>query len=80
VALRNAAHISHRTLTAAADTGDRRLSRRELRRLAHGRTVRLAHAGNQARAASASKPKTHAAATTHRAPVRRFVQVRKRRV
>jgi peptidoglycan/xylan/chitin deacetylase (PgdA/CDA1 family) len=84
VALRNATHISHRTQTAAAnaaDAGDRRLSRRELRRLAYGRTVRLAHAGNQTRAAaSASKPKTHGAATTHRAPARRFVQVRKRRV
>jgi len=85
VALRNATHISHHARTAAAnaaDIGDRRPSRRELRRLAHGRAVRLAHAGNQTRAAtaSASKSKTQGAATTRRAPVRRFVQVRKRRV
>ena len=80
VALRNAAHISHRVQTTAsnaADNGGRRLSRRELRRLAHSRTVRLAHGGSQTRA---SKPKRPGAATGRHAPVRRLVQVRKRNV
>jgi peptidoglycan/xylan/chitin deacetylase (PgdA/CDA1 family) len=78
VALRNAAHISHRAKTAASnasDTGGKRLSRRELRHLAHNRTVRLAHGGNQARA---SKRKVPGAATTRHAPVRRLVEARKR--
>ncbi len=76
VALRNAAHISHRTQTAdstAANNRGRSLSRRELRRLAHSRTVRLAHGGYQARA---SKPRTPGAAANRH--VRRAVQVRKR--
>jgi peptidoglycan-N-acetylglucosamine deacetylase len=76
VALRNAAHISHRTQTAASNAADNRgrpLSRRELRRLAHSRAVRLAHGGYQARA---SKPRTPGAATNRH--VRRAVQVRKR--
>ena len=80
VALRNAAHVSHRTHAAAsnvADSGGRRLSRRELRRLAHNRTLRLARTGHESRA---SKPKTPGAATGRRAPVRRLVQVRKRNV
>jgi hypothetical protein len=76
VALRNAAHISHRTKTVASNAADNRgrlLSRRELRRQAHSRTVRLAHGGYQARA---SKPKTPGAATNRH--VRRQVQVRKK--
>src|SRR5579872_1341937 len=81
VALRNAStHISRRAQAAAstqADTGRRRLSRRERHRLANSRTVRLAHAGHQAHAGSASKSK---AATARRASARRLVQVRKRHV
>jgi peptidoglycan-N-acetylglucosamine deacetylase len=79
VALRNATHISRRTLMAAsnaAETGGRRLSRRELRHLAHGRSVRLAHAGHHQGRASKSK----APGATKHASVKRLVQVRKRRV
>jgi peptidoglycan/xylan/chitin deacetylase (PgdA/CDA1 family) len=85
VALRSAAHVSHRAQTLASNTreaGTRRLSRRDLRRLANGRTMRLAHGGRQSRGATAhvSKQKTPTAATAHRGPVKRLVQVRKRRV
>jgi len=85
VALRNAAHVSHRAQPVASNTreaGTRRLSRRELRRLASGRTVRLAHAGDQGhgRAANAWRQKTPSTGTARRGPVKRLVQVRKRNV
>jgi peptidoglycan-N-acetylglucosamine deacetylase len=85
IALRNAAHVSHHAQSVASNTreaGTKRLSQRELRRLAGGRTVRLAHAGGQAhgRSAKDSQQKTPNAATAHRGPVKRMVQIRKRRV
>jgi hypothetical protein len=82
IALRNATHISRRTLMAAsnaAETGGRRLSRRELRRVAHSRNVRLAHSGRQAHA-GASKSKKPGATTSRHTPAKRLVQVRKRHV
>ena len=85
LALRNAAHVSHRARPVASnarEVGSRRLSRRELRRLASGRTVRLARAGDQghSRAAHASRQKTPNAVIDRRGPVKRLVQVRKRNV
>jgi peptidoglycan/xylan/chitin deacetylase (PgdA/CDA1 family) len=85
IALRNAAHVSYRAQPVASNTrevGTRRLSRRELRRLASRRTVRLARAGDRGhdRAANASRKKTQSAATAHRGAVKRMVQVRKRNV
>ena len=85
VTLRNAARGSHRTQSVASnprEAGTRRLSRRELRRLASGRTVQLAHAGVQShgRPAHASRQRTPSAATVRRGPVKRLVQVRKRNV
>ena len=83
IALQNATHVSHRAQTAAASTGAKRLSRRELRRLARSRGVRVARAERHQRhasARSASRQKGTGAATTRRAPVKRLVQVRKRRV
>ena len=83
VALRGAAlsHRSHRT-ASAANSDTKRLSRRELRRLASHRGVRGARAERQrhASAPSASRQKGARAAAARRAPVRRLVQVRKRRV
>ena len=78
VALRNAARGSHRAQPIASNTreaSNRRLSRRG-QRLAMVHTARLAHAGDQdhSRAANASRQ------TTRRGPVKRLVQVRKRRV
>jgi peptidoglycan-N-acetylglucosamine deacetylase len=85
VALRNAAHVSHRAQPVASNTheaGTRRLSRRELRRLASGHTVRLAHAGDEGhgRATNAWRQKTPRTGTARRGPVKRLVQVRKRNV
>jgi peptidoglycan/xylan/chitin deacetylase (PgdA/CDA1 family) len=83
VALRGAA-LSHRARTAASnarETGTRRHSRREARRLAssHARIAHVGHHGHGG-AANASRQKTSGAATAHRGPVKRLVQVRKRRV
>jgi peptidoglycan-N-acetylglucosamine deacetylase len=84
VAVRGAA-LSHRARAAASNTreaGTKRLSRREARRLAKSRIARVAHAGRQGhgRAPNASRQKKPGAATAHRGPVKRLVQVRKRRV
>jgi len=85
VAMRNAARVSHRAQSLASNTreaGTRRLSRRELRRLASGRTVQLARAGDHSHghAANVGRQKTQTAATVRRGPVKRLVQVRKRSV
>jgi peptidoglycan-N-acetylglucosamine deacetylase len=84
VALRGAAlsHRGHRTPSAAPGPDAHQLSRRQLRRLAHGHNIRVARAGHQARTDKtlASKPKTPARAMARHGPVKRLVQVRKRRV
>jgi len=83
VALRNAAHVSHRAQALASSARESsRPSRREQRRLANGRAVRPAHGGRHGRSivATASKRRAPGTATAHRAPVKRLVQVRKRRV
>jgi peptidoglycan/xylan/chitin deacetylase (PgdA/CDA1 family) len=78
----------HKTASAtprgAEPVSTKRLSRREARRLvlANGRHGRVAHAaGRPSRrdAAQTSRQKKQAVATAHRAPVKRLVQVRKRR-
>ena len=84
VALRGAA-LSHRNRAVSSNTHEartRKLSRREARRLANGRNTRVAHAGHQGHgsASNASRQKKPVAATTHRGPVKRLVQVRKRHV
>ena len=82
VALRGAA-LSHRThpmASAAPGPDTRHLSRRQLRRLGHGHNIRVARAGHQVRADKTSKSRTPAGATARRGPVKRLVQVRKRRV
>jgi peptidoglycan/xylan/chitin deacetylase (PgdA/CDA1 family) len=81
---RHGAALSHRARIAsvAHEADSRRLSPREARR-ANSRQGRFAHAGGrQSRGATAhvSKQKTPTAATAHRGPVKRLVQVRKRRV
>ena len=81
---RHGAALSRRTRIASvaheADTG--RLSPRQARRLANGRQGRLAHAaGHQARRAASNVSRQNApSATARRGPVKRMVQVRKRRV
>jgi peptidoglycan-N-acetylglucosamine deacetylase len=83
VALRNAAHVSHRAQALASNARENgRLSRREQRRMANGRAARPAHGGRHGRSvvATASKQRAPSAATAHRGPVKRLVQVRKRRV
>ena len=81
---RHGAALSHRARIAsvAHEADSRRLSPREARR-ANSRQGRFAHAGGrQARrgTANASRQRAPAMATAHRGPVRRMVQVRKRRV
>ncbi len=84
VALHGAA-LSRRThrvasTASAARSGDSsHLSRRQLRRLAHGHNVRVAHAAHRVPAGGA-KAKTAAAAPARHGPAKRLVQVRKRRV
>lgn len=75
----------HKTASAAPGPGAKRLSRRETRRLAlaNSRQARLAHASDrQTRRGEAktSRQKVQAATTARRGPVKRLVQVRKRRV
>ena len=81
---RHGAALSHRARIAsvAHEADSRRLSPREARR-ANSRQGRFAHAGGrQARRGTANASRQHApaVATAHRGPVRRLVQVRKRRV
>ena len=77
----------HKIVAAGAPEPIRgkRLSRREARRLAFangGRQLRLTHvAGRQSRRGiETSRQKGRAVTTAHRGPVKRLVQVRKRRV
>jgi peptidoglycan/xylan/chitin deacetylase (PgdA/CDA1 family) len=78
----------HKAASAAPDASDhaaKRLSRREARRLALANSRQARHArasGHQTRrgAAETSGRKTQATATAHRGPVKRLVQIRKRRV
>jgi peptidoglycan-N-acetylglucosamine deacetylase len=82
VALRGAALSRHARSVAAStrETGTRRHSRREARRLANNRNTHVAHAQARSGAANASRQKTSKAAAAHRGPIKRLVQVRKRRV
>ncbi len=77
----------HKTVAAAPSEPIRskRLSRREARRLAFangGRQLRLAHVASRQsrRGMETSRQKGRAVTTAHRGPVKRLVQVRKRRV
>lgn len=82
VALRGAA-LSHRNRAVSSNAHEartRKLSRREARRLANGRNARVAHAGHQGHGGAANARRSSGAATTHRGPVKRLVQVRKRHV
>lgn len=85
-ALRGAAltRRAHKTASAASEPATRRLSRREARRLvlANSRHARSAPATERQRdrgAAQASRHKGQAVTSAHRGPVKRLVQVRKRR-
>ena len=82
-AARRGAALSHRVRIAsvARETDTRQLSPRQARRSANGRQGRLAHAGDRpaSRAAVASRQNAPSAAD-RRGPVKRLVQVRKRRV
>jgi peptidoglycan/xylan/chitin deacetylase (PgdA/CDA1 family) len=86
IALRSAALASHRAQKVASnirETGSKPISRRELRRLASGRKVNLARgAGRHAQRAevAVSSQGTPPAATAHRGPLKRLVQVKKRHV
>jgi len=84
VALRSAAFATHRSQRVAStvhETGSRRLSRREMRRLASGRETHFARAtGRQIHRADVSRQRTEPAATAHRGPLKRLVQVKKRHV
>lgn len=76
---------THKTASVAPGRDTKRLSRREARRLALSsrRSARLANASDrQSRRGEAqmSKQKAQIATTAHRGPVKRLVQVRKRRV
>jgi peptidoglycan-N-acetylglucosamine deacetylase len=76
-------HRGHRAASAVSDTNAKRLSRREARRLTGTRQARFSHSGaRQTRrgAAAASRKKEQTQTTAHRGPVKRLVQVRKRRV
>ena len=82
---RHGAALSRRARIAsvAHDADTRRLSPREARRLANSRQGRFAHAGGrQARraTANASRQNGPSVPTAHHGPVKRMVQVRKRRV
>jgi hypothetical protein len=82
---RHGAALSRRARIAsvAHDADTRRLSPREARRLANSRQGRFAHAGGRQprrTAANASRQNGPSVPTAHRGPVKRMVQVRKRRV
>jgi peptidoglycan-N-acetylglucosamine deacetylase len=82
---RHGAALSRRARIAsvAHDADPRRMSPREARRMANGRQGHFARAGGrQARrvAASASRQNAPSVTTARRGPVKRMVQVRKRRV
>ena len=81
VALRGAA-LSRQARKSASTAGEaniKRPSRRDLRRMANSRQVRLAHMSGHA-AAEPSGQKTPAVAPPRRSPVKRLVQVKKRDV
>jgi peptidoglycan/xylan/chitin deacetylase (PgdA/CDA1 family) len=84
VALRNAAITSHRLQRVASnirETGSKRMSRREARRLANSREAHVAHArGRQTHHADVSRQRKQPAAIAHRGPLKRLVQVKKRHV
>jgi len=86
VALRSAAHLSHRAqriASTAREPDTRRMSRRELRRMASRRDGRPAHGRDRhapREAAHASRSKTASVTTGRKGPVKQLVQVRKRRV
>jgi peptidoglycan-N-acetylglucosamine deacetylase len=84
IALRGAtSHRAQRVASTSRETDTKRLSRRELRRLAKSRDGRRAHAsGRQAHrgTAEASRQKASGATTARRGANKRLVQVRKRRV
>jgi len=84
VALRSAAFASHHAQKVASstrETGPKRLSRRESRRLASGREMHHARAaGRHAHRAEAavSSQGTPPAATARRGPLKRLVQIKKK--
>jgi peptidoglycan-N-acetylglucosamine deacetylase len=84
VALRSAAFASHRSQRAAStaqEGGSKRLSRHEMRQLASGRGKNFARGtGRRTRRADVSRQRTQPAATAHRGPLKRLVQVKKRHV
>jgi peptidoglycan/xylan/chitin deacetylase (PgdA/CDA1 family) len=85
VAVQGAA-LSHRArgiAAAAREPDTRRLTRRELRRLASGRNVRFARSGGRQAhrvATNVSRQKAQSVTAARRGPVKRLVQVRKRHV
>jgi hypothetical protein len=85
VALRSAATTSSHRLQRVAsnirETGSKRMSRREARRLANSREAHVVHArGRQTHHADVSRQRKQPAATAHRGPLKRLVQVKKRHV
>ena len=86
VALRSATHVSRRAqriASTAREPDTSRMSRRELRRMASRRGGRLAYGGGRHSprdGTHGSRSKAASVATAHRGPVKRLVQVRKRRV
>ena len=84
IALRDAATTSHRLQRVASnirERGSKRMSRREARRLANSREAHVAHArGRQTHRADVSRQRKQPAATAHRGPLKRLVQVKKRHV
>jgi peptidoglycan/xylan/chitin deacetylase (PgdA/CDA1 family) len=84
VALRSAAFASHRAQKVVSDMredGSKRISRRESRRLASARQVRLGRAtGHQTHHVDVSRQKAQPDATAHPGPLKRLVQVKKRHV
>jgi peptidoglycan-N-acetylglucosamine deacetylase len=73
---------AHKVASAAREPGTRRLSRQEARRL-NSRQARLVRAGDRQAprgAADAARQNASPATTAHRGPVKRLVQIRKRRV
>jgi len=84
VALRSAATTSHRLQRVASnirETGSKRMSRREARRLANSPETHVAHArGRQTHHADVSRQRKQPAAIAHRGPLKRLVQVKKRHV
>jgi peptidoglycan/xylan/chitin deacetylase (PgdA/CDA1 family) len=73
---------AHKVAAAAREPGTGRLSRREAQRL-NSRQARLVRAGDRQAhrdAADAARQKASPATTAHHGPVKRLVQIRKRRV